>query len=239
MTRENKLALVLGFGLLLLAGILVSDYLSAGHRVNEDPLLATSTSEIPDSRILRAQRGELQGNQRNQQIQQDRRQTSQSRQPEPLEELTMGAPKRTTPGARTSSSGRSVGDADVHYVRKGESLSSISTRFYGNPGFAEQIARLNNLGDPNRVKVGTRLILPKSFGRLMDGSTARADTASTPPPTPRSKTVKVREGETLSDIAKRELGDGNKWRALWKANKNVIPNPDRLSPGIVLQLPTT
>ena len=55
MTRENKLALVLGFGLLLLAGILVSDYLSAGNRVNEDPLIATSTSAIPDSKILKPQ----------------------------------------------------------------------------------------------------------------------------------------------------------------------------------------
>ena len=32
MTRENKLALVVGFGLLLFVGILVSDHFSAAHR---------------------------------------------------------------------------------------------------------------------------------------------------------------------------------------------------------------
>lgn len=225
MTRENKLALVLGFGLLLLAGILVSDYLSAGNRVNEDPLIATSTSAIPDSKILKPQGLET-------------RSAPSVRTADPLEVLTMGAPKRSTPPTRTPSPAKSVTDADVHYVKKGESLSSISSRFYGTPGFADQIAKLNNLGDPNRVKLGTRLILPKSFGNLVADSTPRTDSAPTARATPRSKTVKVREGETLSDIAKRELGDGNKWRVLWKANKNVIPNPDRLSPGIVLQLPT-
>ena len=225
MTRENKLALVLGFGLLLLAGILVSDYLSAGNRVNEDPLIATSTSAIPDSKILKPQGLET-------------RNVPSVRTADPLEVLTMGAPRRSTPPTRTPSPAKSVTDADVHYVKKGESLSSISSRFYGTPGFADQIAKLNNLGDPNRVKLGTRLILPKSFGNLVAESTPRTDSAPTARTTPRSKTVKVREGETLSDIAKRELGDGNKWRVLWKANKNVIPNPDRLSPGIVLQLPT-
>ena len=226
MTRENKLALVLGFRLLLLAGILVSDYLSAGNRVNEDPLIATSAGEIPDSRILTSHTVETPD-------------APTVRAADPLDVLTMGAPRRSTPPARTPAPVKSVTDADVHYVKKGESLSSISSRFYGTPGFADQIARLNNLGDPNKVKLGTRLILPKSFGNLAGAPAPRAETAPMTRATTRSKTVKVREGETLSDIAKRELGDGNKWRVLWKANKNVIPNPDRLSPGIVLQLPTT
>ncbi len=226
MTRENKLALVLGFGLLLLAGILVSDYLSAGNRVNEDPLIATSTGEIPDSKILTSHTIETP-------------KAPAVRLADPLDVLTMGAPRRSSPPARTPSPVESVTDADVHYVKKGESLSSISSRFYGTPGFADQIARLNNLGDPDKVKLGTRLILPKSFGNLAGAPAPRTDTAQMTLATTRSKTVKVREGETLSDIAKRELGDGNKWRVLWKANKNVIPNPDRLSPGIVLQLPTT
>ena len=41
MTRENKLALVIGFGLLLLAGIFVSDHLSAQQRTDEEPLVAS------------------------------------------------------------------------------------------------------------------------------------------------------------------------------------------------------
>ncbi len=228
MTRENKLALVLGFGLLLLAGILVSDYLSAGNRVHEDPLIATNPSQIPDSEILRPAT-QVQSNRSTQ-----RTQTAQDPKSEPLREIRMGAAR-----VKPQPSEQTVADLDVHVVDKGESLGIISKRFYGTANYADEIARFNNLSNPNRVKVGTRLVLPKKFaGETATSTVARAQ-ASPTMLAKRNKTVEVREGETLSDIAKRELGDGNKWRALWLANKNVIPNPDRLSPGTVLQLPTT
>jgi nucleoid-associated protein YgaU len=230
MTRENKLALVLGFGLLLLAGILVSDYLSAGNRVHEDPLIASRSSQIPDSEILKpAVPPKLKRSPQ-------RPQTAQDSTPPPLKELTMG---RRTPRATAEASRKNVADADVYFVKKGESLSSISTRYYGTPDRADQIAKFNNLGNPNQVRVGTRLVLPKSFSQTVASSDQSRTGSPATKSTPRSKTVEVREGETLSDIAKRELGDGKKWRVLWLANKKVVPNPDRLSPGTVLQLPTT
>ena len=37
MTREHKLALVVGFGLVLFVGILIADHLAAGRRVNAGP----------------------------------------------------------------------------------------------------------------------------------------------------------------------------------------------------------
>ena len=228
MTRENKLALVLGFGLLLLAGILVSDYLSAGNRVHEDPLIAAKNSHIPDSEILKpATQVPL-----NRSAQ--RPQTAQDPKPEPLREIRMG-----TPRVKPQPSEKTAADLDVHIVDKGESLGIISKRFYGTANHADAIARFNNLSDPNRVKVGTRLVLPRKIDENTASSTGAEAQASPNLIAKRNKTVEVREGETLSDIAKRELGDGNKWRALWLANKNVIPNPDRLSPGTVLQLPTT
>lgn len=228
MTRENKLALVLGFGLLLLAGILVSDYLSAGNRVHEDPLIAAKNSHIPDSEILKpATQVPL-----NRSAQRPR--TAQDPRSEPLREIRMG-----TPRVKPQPSEKTAADLDVHIVDKGESLGIISKRFYGTANYADAIARFNNLSDPNRVKVGTRLVLPRNIDRNTAPSSG-AEVQATPHLIAKSnKTVEVREGETLSDIAKRELGDGNKWRALWLANKNVIPNPDRLSPGTVLQLPTT
>ena len=228
MTRENKLALVLGFGLLLLAGILVSDYLSAGNRVHEDPLIATNPSHIPDSEILKP------ANQVPSKRSAQRPRTAQDPKSEPLREIRMGAPReKTQPGEQTST------DLDVHIVDKGESLGIISKRYYGTPNYADEIARFNNLSDPDRVKLGTRLVLPRKFAGKTAPSTRPEAQSSPIMITKRNKTVEVREGETLSDIAKRELGDGNKWRALWLANKNVVPNPDRLSPGTVLQLPTT
>lgn len=228
MTRENKLALVLGFGLLLLAGILVSDYLSAGNRVHEDPLIATNPSQIPDSEILKPAT-QVRSNRSGQ-----RQQTARDSKSEPLREIRMGTPRE-----KPQPSEQTVADLDVHIVDKGESLGIISKRYYGTPNYADEIAQFNNLSDPDQVKLGTRLVLPKKFAGNTAPSTRRGAQESTPKVAKKNKTVKVREGETLSDIAKRELGDGNKWHALWLANKNVIPNPDRLSPGTVLQLPTT
>ena len=43
MTRENKLALVVGFGLLLFVGILVSDHFSAAQRQETTKLSASDT----------------------------------------------------------------------------------------------------------------------------------------------------------------------------------------------------
>jgi nucleoid-associated protein YgaU len=233
MTRENKLALVLGFGLLLLAGILVSDYLSAGNRVHEDPLIAASSSQIPNSEILKpAVPLQLERTQRPVQ-------TAQERTPAPLRQITLGTPNARTQNSSSAVSGRkTAANVDTYYVKSGESLSIISIRYYGSAEYVDQIARVNNLGNPNQVKVGTRLILPKSFNQTTIATSGDRSTPSPANVQKKRQTVKVREGETLSDIAKRELGDGTKWRTLWKANMKVVPNPDRLRPGTILQLPT-
>ncbi|MDP2311350.1 MAG: transporter substrate-binding domain-containing protein [Pseudomonadota bacterium] len=52
------------------------------------------------------------------------------------------------------------------------------------------------------------------------------------------KVVVVRRGDTLSLIAKRELGDVEKWRTLYDANKDVIgPNPNEIYTGMRLRVP--
>ena len=51
MTREHKLSLVLGFGLLLFVGILLSDHFSAAQRRDHADLVATAPDRSP-SRAL-------------------------------------------------------------------------------------------------------------------------------------------------------------------------------------------
>jgi nucleoid-associated protein YgaU len=49
----------------------------------------------------------------------------------------------------------------------------------------------------------------------------------------------VESGDSLWAIAEQELGDGNRWRELYDANKNTIgDNPDLIEPGMVLKIPT-
>lgn len=69
------------------------------------------------------------------------------------------------------------------------------------------------------------------FSDVQGGGSSTAPTADT-------RTVTVKEGDSLSKIAKRELGDANKWHAIFEANKDKIKNPDLIYPGQVLTIPT-
>jgi len=47
----------------------------------------------------------------------------------------------------------------------------------------------------------------------------------------------VRSGDTLSDIARHELGNSADWPALWWANRHQVPNPGLITAGQRLRLP--
>ncbi|MBI5415518.1 MAG: LysM peptidoglycan-binding domain-containing protein [Candidatus Omnitrophica bacterium] len=47
----------------------------------------------------------------------------------------------------------------------------------------------------------------------------------------------VEKDDTLQKIAKKFYDSYNKWPRISEANKSVLPNPDRLRPGMVLQIP--
>ncbi|MER5727711.1 LysM peptidoglycan-binding domain-containing protein [Streptomyces sp. NPDC002138] len=69
---------------------------------------------------------------------------------------------------------------------------------------------------------------------------APAPAAAAPKPAPAAKkrTYTVRPGDSLSAIARRELGNEARWRELYAMNKGVVgSNPDLIRPGMVLTLP--
>jgi hypothetical protein len=57
------------------------------------------------------------------------------------------------------------------------------------------------------------------------------------PPAPVARTVTVVPGDTLSGIAQRELGDGQRWREIYDLNRDQISDPNLIYPGMVLKLP--
>ncbi len=72
------------------------------------------------------------------------------------------------------------------------------------------------------------------FSDVKSGSSSTAAT----PAQAQSRQVTVKEGDSLSRIAKRELGDANKWQAIYDANRDQIKDPDLIHPGQVLNLPS-
>jgi nucleoid-associated protein YgaU len=48
----------------------------------------------------------------------------------------------------------------TYTVEAGDNLSKISKYFYGDPNKYAMIAKANNLDDPNKIKVGQKLVIP-------------------------------------------------------------------------------
>ena len=75
---------------------------------------------------------------------------------------------------------------------------------------------------------------PKSGANFDD---VQGSASSAPARTDSARTYTVVAGDSLSKIAKRELGDATKWNAIYEANRDKIKNPDLIHPGQVLTLP--
>jgi len=51
------------------------------------------------------------------------------------------------------------------------------------------------------------------------------------------KTYTVKSGDTLSAIAKAQLGDANAFMQIFEANKDQLSDPNKIKPGQVLRIP--
>ncbi len=63
------------------------------------------------------------------------------------------------------------------------------------------------------------------------GSAPRAAAAA-------SRTYTVKSGDTLSKIAKSELGDAQAYGRIFEANRDQLSDPDKIKPGQVLKIPS-
>ena len=55
--------------------------------------------------------------------------------------------------------------------------------------------------------------------------------------TPSAKTYTVKPGDTLSAIAKSQLGSASDYTKIFEANRDQLSDPDKIKPGQVLKLP--
>jgi nucleoid-associated protein YgaU len=67
------------------------------------------------------------------------------------------------------------------------------------------------------------------------GSGTQAATGTSGTSTQHTYTVKP--GDSLSKIAKHELGDGNAYMEIFNLNRDQLSDPDKIQPGQVLKMP--
>jgi nucleoid-associated protein YgaU len=239
MTRELKLAMVIGFALLLLLAIVVSDHFSAADLRQQtllessQPRHALAAAPAPAIRDL-PPAGELLVAEP---APPPSPPTSDVR---PIGGASMRSPadagSATPPPSRAAEPNASD---RIHRVAEGESLSRIAERLYGDRGLWKALAAYNTdrLPNPNVLKTGLVLRIPPK--EVLLGGTAPATVAVRDPLVGPAlgRSHVVQEGETLSEIAAATLGSSRRWPELVAANRDRIGDPDRVLPGTELRIP--
>lgn len=78
------------------------------------------------------------------------------------------------------------------------------------------------------------------FSNVVSGASSTAPPPAPPveiPPEPTHEIYVIQKGDTLWKIAKKFYGKGSQWPKIHEANKDAIPNPDLIHPGVELRIP--
>lgn len=137
----------------------------------------------------------------------------------------------------TPASNRAPAKAKTWTVQRGETLSEISQEALGSASLWIKIAAANPGVDPNRLSVGTKLVLPSGL-EIVASQKLTANKQAAPKSRVANSTggyYTVQSGDVLSKIAQRELGSAKRWREIVTLNPSVDPN--RLAVGTKLVLP--
>jgi LysM repeat protein len=123
----------------------------------------------------------------------------------------------------------SAGDANVHVVAAGETLSDISKKHYGTTTKWKEIVKANPGLDPEGLKVGQKIKLPEIAGTTPTPSTGGSAPADNP-----AATYTVKAGEYLEDIAQSQLGSRGAWKKIVDANPGLDPKKLRIGQKLVI-----
>ncbi len=255
MTREHKLAVVLGFGLLLFVGILVSDHFSASQRRTPADLAANTIREVRPAPPVSIQT--IQVNNR----------------------VGMNAGGGQTANGQMLASGDTVAipaglipapaplaavvgvPAELYTLKDGETLYKICQTKYGNGNLWKELADFNKstISNPTKLRKGTTIRLPSA--NVLRGESTPVAVATVLPapqmltltnpaqqqvqqqvqqPTQQPTTTReyvVQKGDTLGSISTRELGTAKKWECIYEANRDRLKSPTDLKIGKSLRIP--
>ncbi len=257
MTRENKLALVVGFALILFVGILISDHFSAARNhsaanllkiSNDAPLAKRTTTGVIDLTPGRTpptpaiSPTAMPAN--------DQPRPEQQNAIDPHGTIYMQPPQGGTQDQKVEGFNPVPNEPQpelvkvaFHDVATGETLFAICRDHYGDISLVKALAKYNKMDDPASVRVGRRLMMPAAEvlggqpSPTVNGSTSTPPSATTVAATkPATSTYTVQRGDSLAQIAQRFLGSKSKWKKLQDMNRDVIDDPHDLKIGTVLKV---
>lgn len=130
-------------------------------------------------------------------------------------------------------------------VRAGDTLATISMRLYGTRVHAAAVGRANPFMDPNRLKAGRVIRVPKDPSNVQGKPLPKPDPRETPQQATGgetagagvTKTYTVKAGDTLSGIAQEQYGSSALGTFLFESNRSSLKSPDELKVGMKIQIP--
>lgn len=138
-------------------------------------------------------------------------------------------------------------------VKEGDTLFMIAEKYFADGYKYPEIAKANDLTNPDQIEPGQNLQIPKLESQQAQASTEPSPQSSPQPeeqslgtgkgggdttiwgPKIEGNTYTVVEGDWLSKIAGRAYGDIMAFERIAKANN--IQNPDQIEPGVILTIP--
>ncbi len=117
----------------------------------------------------------------------------------------------------------------TYRVVKGDTLWSIAEKSYGSGFNWVDIAKENNLSNPNSIEIGQVLTIPDVPVKELTVKTTKSEEPIS------GATYEVVRGDNLWKIALRAYGDGYRWVDIAKENK--LTNPNLIHAGNILILP--
>lgn len=208
MTRENKLALVVGFGLILFVGILISDHFSIVRNqqaadLSNQMVMEPTAKQVNDTKLidLNPRRQPLPqpetsgtpavsttvingGQHPSEQVRPEQRTTINPEGMPAPERIVMQPGSQVLPGFETVQSEPPAVQVRFHDVRNGETLFAICRQYYGGTSLVNALAQHNKMSDPAALRVGRRLMIPSAEelgGRSPAGPTGNAVANATQP----------------------------------------------------------
>lgn len=134
-------------------------------------------------------------------------------------------------------------------VKEGDSLFAVAEKYFADGYQYPEIAKANNLTNPDQIEPGQVLQIPKLEPQEVQTSSPQPSPTEEQPQAPATgggnttiwgpriegSTYTVVEDDWLSKIAGRAYGDIFAYDRIAKANN--IPNPDLIEPGTTLTIP--
>ena len=95
--------------------------------------------------------------------------------------------------------------------------------------------KVNLSGDAASAEAMEKAVL--IAGNVQGVSEVNADQVKAPPQTGKVDYYVIQQGDSLSAIAKKFLGDANAYPKIFEANREVIQDPNKIYPGQKIRIP--